>query len=141
MDETILAEVAARSRQQGVTTGIQCRANRQRKPDSIRQNRRSRKLTQDRISGNVAKWAGGRGTRIQFPETDKGGEVGNHADNGGKHATKMHNEKTTRKLPIRATAGIDGMGRRAGVAVGMLGRGREEIGQFESDVKEAIRGD
>ena len=53
----------------------------------------------------------------------------------------MHNEETTRKLPIRATAGIGGMGRRAGMAVGMLGRGREEIGQFESDVKEAIRGD
>lgn len=86
-------------------------------------------------------------------------EVGNHADNGGKHATKMHNEKTTRKLPIhatagiggmwrrsgklpiRATAGIGGMGRRAGMAVGMLGRGREEIGQFESDIKEAIGGD
>jgi len=29
IDETMLAEVAARSRQLGVTTGIQCRANEQ----------------------------------------------------------------------------------------------------------------
>ena len=35
----MLAGVAARSRQLGVTTGIQCRANEQRKPDDIRQNR------------------------------------------------------------------------------------------------------
>ena len=33
MDKAMLAEIAARSRQLGVTTGIQCRANEQRKPD------------------------------------------------------------------------------------------------------------
>ena len=40
MDKAMLAEIAARSRQLGVTTGIQCRANEQRKPDDIRHNER-----------------------------------------------------------------------------------------------------
>jgi hypothetical protein len=41
MDKAMLAEIAARSRQLGVTTGIQCRENGRRKPDTIRGNGQS----------------------------------------------------------------------------------------------------